>query len=181
MTRVLPAIIVALLFATAGRGLAQNPAAMKADMKGCGPADEQFNTRLWTTPSPPRPPHLGDAEVYFIGLLAPMRVGLDGRWLGALGWGAYAELEIAKGMHHLCARLQGNHTPLSSVALYGLNAVPGDSYYFLVGSGGTGLEEINPDEARLLMATAKFGLDSQKLSRPTGRPRAKKSSAGGQK
>ena len=167
-------------FAAVERSLAENPAAMKADMQGCGPASEQFNLRLRATPSPPHRPSPGNAAVYFIDLLAPARIGLDGKWLGALGWSAYAELEIAPGVHHLCERRQGQHKPLGSVALYGLNATAGNSYYFLMASGGTGFEEINPDEAQLLVATSKFGLDSQKLSRTAGRPRAKTRSAGGQ-
>jgi len=167
--------------ATTEGSLAPSPAAMQADMQGCGPASEQFNVRLRTTPSPPHPPSPGNSAVYLFDILRPARVGFDGKWLGALHWNSYAEWEIAPGLHHLCERLPGKHKPLGAVALYGLDATAGNSYYLLVASGGTGLEQINRDEAHLLMATSKFGLDSQKLSRAARRPRANTRSAGGQK
>lgn len=173
MNRVHAPVLVAFLFAAAASSLAQNPAAMKADMNGCGPASDQFNTPpLWTTPSPPNPPYHGNAAVYFIDVISgPVRVGLDGKWVGTLKWRSYVETVIAPGVHHMCERRQGQHKPFDSVALYALNATVGDTYYFLVASGGNGFDEINPDEARLLMATSKFGLNSQKLFPTTSPPR----------
>jgi hypothetical protein len=85
--------------------------------------------------------------------------------VGAIHPGTYFFFPIRPGEHHLCAR--GQRGIVARVALYGLKAESGETYYFVpdfVSAYGTGfnLSPVNPDEGKDLVARSKFSTSHPK-------------------
>lgn len=143
-----------------------------AAQQACGPAEVKFDTKdgLQEHPVPPEASQ-DKALVYLIqqdGTLAEscigtcrtlVKVGLDGRWVGATWGNSFLSAIVSPGDHHFCVAWESREKKLQQViALRALNAESGKNYYFgirltnLGGSGGTyGLElfPLDPDEARM--------------------------------
>lgn len=114
------------------------------------------------------PPAPGMARVYLIEttwrnypqlglpLYGPtMRVGLDGRWVGATGGNSYVTFTVSAGEHHLCFWRQSKLKSWANIIfLAKLTATAGATYYFYCPSGYNFHPYINPDEAKLLLAQA---------------------------
>ncbi len=76
------------------------------------------------------------------------RIGLDGKWIGAVVQGAYLAFPVSVGVHHLCTRGQSwMFGTVNLVSLAQLNAEAGASYYF-----SPIFSPLDPDEAQLLLA-----------------------------
>ena len=76
------------------------------------------------------------------------RIGLDGKWIGAVVQGAYLAFPVSVGEHRLCTRGQSwMFGTVSLVSLMQLNAKAGVSYYF-----SQTFSPLDPDEAQLLLA-----------------------------
>ncbi len=147
---------------------AQNLNPIRKAMGACGPADSRFDVSLNAQPSV----NLATSDraiVYVIGnwfggmLAGPtVRVAVNGSWVGALRGAAYFAISLRAGTYHFCVQGQG-HTPPGpkEVALNVLQLKPGSTYYLLADSarvstsGLLGLEEINADEGKLLLAQSK--------------------------
>lgn len=98
----------------------------------------------------------------------PVRIGMDGKWIGALCLGPWLAADVQSGVHHLCAdfhwRPAGRH-----LGLEGFTAEPGKTYYFraeVVDSfdmnAAVHLDPLNEDEGQYLLATQKQSESKEK-------------------
>ena len=162
-------------------GVAQKPttdnAALDSLMKACGPLRERLGVHLEAAVTHSVLSDPQKAAIYFVtsstGGLWPnptVRVAADGRWVGALKQNSYTEVEVAPGEHHFCVRSSGLFR-LTPASLYGLDAKPGHSYYFIVDDKSSDefqpiatidLNIIDSDEGRLLVAQTRRAISSSK-------------------
>jgi hypothetical protein len=141
--------------------LCQDKAAIAAAEAACGPRDVQFEVTDESSHPTPAPEN-GKALIYVVHeAYGTTRVGLDGKWIGALkGLRTYFSASIDPGEHHLCAIL--HQGVWSHVSLHVLKAEPGETYYFVahvVGTFDTSwfyLRQVDSDEGKWLIAGAKF-------------------------
>lgn len=98
------------------------------------------------------------------GCYTVVRVGMDGKWLGAACIDSYISLEIAPGEHHLCVNPQKKGRKPQLTALFGFKAEAGQVYYFraqYIDANPSGmnremhLEPMNYDEGLFLLGTRK--------------------------
>jgi len=124
--------IAMLVILFAGFAFAQTPSA--AYPPACGPEAISFNVK--TEKSGPAQPDPAKALVYFIQDDGPMgnhqnatlRVGLDGKWVGAYKHNSYFSVSVEPGEHHVCVNVQPYLPGL--VALAHFTAEQGEVYYF---------------------------------------------------
>ena len=141
------------------------PAAIAA----CGPAKIQFDVKADKYVAPPPQVPAGKALVYLFENIprlplhgATVRVGVDGKWVGATEGETYLTFLVDPGVHHLCVWSKANSwNPMEDgIALHGLNAEPGKTYYFRTrisqskDSATTLLDAVDDDEAQLLLQTS---------------------------
>jgi hypothetical protein len=149
------ALLASQPLASHAQGLRKTAAAQAA----CGPQDTTFHVDPLHTPDPP-PSDPRKAVLYIIqsgGFTS--KLGLDGQWIGAVTGNSYTATTVTAGEHHLCVAWQSHEKWLSEkVALHGLNAVAGQTYYFTtqdVSQGGNAYEiSFRPadlDEAKMLL------------------------------
>lgn len=161
---VLAAVVVTLVAVPAR---AQNSLA-----PGCGPDDEQFSVKTNKNYHPEATIDKGKAAAYFIqddrefeSVPKPtVRMGIDGRWIGATHGTSYLFAIVDPGEHHLCAIWQGVPGIGFGVgkqfgALH-FTAEAGKTYFFQVrdrwyrntGSVPMQFEAVDSDEGKLLIA-----------------------------
>jgi hypothetical protein len=171
----------AFLFSTLA--FAQDPSSPLAAVEAaCGPKEVQFETQ--TAPGQPiTQPEAGKSLVYVAEFFAKsvgqlslptLRIGVDGKWVGADKGNSYISFSLDPGEHHLCARWQSHFKRLSSEeAFYGFTADPGKIYYFrarineIGGSGGASnfsldLEPLNEDQGKYLVASSAWSASQPK-------------------
>lgn len=66
---------------------------------------------------------------FYSGCGQVVRIGVDGKWAGALCLGQHTVLNLAPGDHHLCVDLQSKATP-AYTSLHSLHAEGGKIYFF---------------------------------------------------
>ncbi|MGP0017780.1 MAG: hypothetical protein ACLPHP_04360 [Candidatus Sulfotelmatobacter sp.] len=169
-----------LLFSTLAS--AQDQSSIAAVEAACGPKDVQFETQ--TAPSQSNPqPEAGKSLVYVVEVFAKvvgeiarptLRVGVDGKWVGADKGNSYISFSVEPGEHHLCANWQSHWKRLSNeMAFNGFTADPGKIYYFrarineIGGSGGASnfsldLEPLNQDEGKYLVGSSALSASQPK-------------------
>ena len=90
--------------------LAQDDAAAAArTAAGCGPSAEMFNVQTTDLKHPVGQTEQGKALVYFFVdfVTAPtMRVGVDGKWVGANNGKSYFFFQVDPGEHNVCTEWQ---------------------------------------------------------------------------
>lgn len=168
---------MAILPAFGQRTAASSPEAVAA----CGPANVRFDVKK--DDAQPTSPPARRALVYLIQdtlqsseerfLLTSankVRIGVDGKWVGATQNQTYLSFIVDPGVHHLCASYQGEEDHRISsrgefgnqdgIILHRLNLEPGRSYYFHISYamngtsyGLTFLDEVDEDEGRFLVQT----------------------------
>ncbi len=134
------AALVVVLFAAFSSAQTTSPQTPSPLAPGaaCGPMDVQFDAHpAESQPSPQPDP--GKSLVYVIEDFdrAPnqygsptLRIGLDGKWAGAVKGDSYVAFSVDPGEHHLCTSWQSRFKQLSTkVAFIGLNAESGKTYY----------------------------------------------------
>ncbi len=128
-----------LLASTANGGT--GGAALTASEASCGPSAERFRIHM-VKESGSQPAPQDKARVYFIGrgesaagsgIIGPVRVGMDGDWVGAVKGRSYLAVAAPPGVHHFCAEWPGNRG-INGVALNLLDLKPGQAYYLVVNS-----------------------------------------------
>lgn len=107
---------------------------------GCGDDKVKFDVVTRKGQPEPAPPAAGNAQVVFIEVadecggcsLPPIRFGTDGQWSGANRGNSYFAVDVAPGIHHLCAAVQGSiGSSKQDPRWVDFAAAAGKVYYFL--------------------------------------------------
>jgi hypothetical protein len=172
--------LVVLLFAVSA--FAQEPSAVATAEAACGPREVQFDTQV-SKDQAVAAPEAGKSLIYVVEVFdkvvgqisrPTLRVGVDGKWVGADKGDSYLSYVVEPGEHHLCASWQSHWKRFSQKAAFtGFTADPGHIYYFRAritehgGSTGTSsfsldLEPINGDEGKYLVASSVVSLSHPK-------------------
>ena len=165
-------VIPFCLFFT-GLAFGQDSPSLAAAEAACGPAQVQFDARAATDPpaSSVAQPEPGKSLVYVVEVFdkavnqisrPTLRVGLDGKWVGADKGDSYLSFSVDPGEHHLCTRWQSHLKLFSDQAAFaGLTADPGKVYYFrarIIEGGGSSFSldfsAVNEDEGKYLVASS---------------------------
>lgn len=136
----------------------------------CGSFHVNFLVDRSGSQHPLATPIAGKAQIYIIEDWIPpgisnlfnisptIRVGLDGKWVGADQENSYLFFTVEPGEHHLCVSTQSKFHQPHDVALYGFDAMPDRRYFFRVrmprieNTTALLLDPLNADEAQLLLA-----------------------------
>ncbi len=124
--------------------IAQDQKAAAREAAGCGPAETQFNVKTDKNQHPMAEPPSDKALIYifedekrddkvFQLASVTMRVGLDGKWVGANHGRSYFSFVAQPGEHHLCTDWQSSfkrYSRLGSALTVSLE--PGKAYFFRV-------------------------------------------------
>jgi hypothetical protein len=142
---------------------AKSPAVLAA----CGPQSIKGNPRTIPIPKVESGPSPGNALVYFFSnpaqAFAPgiVRIGIDGKWVGAVQGDSFVAVGITPGQHHVCSNLLQKYSG-NEIALDNLRARAGQTYFFTTLilndlHGGTKylLYPTDPAEAALLLQRAR--------------------------
>jgi len=165
------ALVVVLFaaFSSAQTTPPRTPSPLAPAEAACGPMDIQFDAH--PAESQPLPqPDPGKSLVYVIEVFdrAPnqygrptLRIGLDGKWAGAVKGDSYLAFSVDPGEHHLCTSWQSRLKQLSTkIAFTGLNAESGKVYYLrariIEGGQNFALDfaAVDADEGQYLIAKA---------------------------
>lgn len=163
------------LLAAGSTVMAQNVAA-----PGCGPDDQRFDVKTTKSDHPETKQAADKAVVYFLqddrefeSTPKPtMRMGIDGKWVGATHGTSYLATTVEPGEHHLCASWQSNVTlgqPKQSGALH-FTAEAGKVYFFSAqdrwyrehGSKPMKFEALDSDQGQLLISQFAFAASKPK-------------------
>jgi hypothetical protein len=182
--------LVGILFASYALAHAQTA----APQASCGPNETQFETRLSkpqsvsvqsksAQPASQPAPEAGKSLVYVVEVFdkavgqfgrPTVRVGVDGKWIGADKGNSYLSFSVDPGEHHVCTNWQSSWKRLSKEAAFtSFTADPGKTYYFrahiIEHGGSTGasnfsleLEPLNGDEGQYLVASSAQSISSAK-------------------
>lgn len=75
-----------------------------------------------------------------------VRVGLDGKWVGAIRGTSYLSFAVEPGEHHLCVDFPSEFLePGRLVSLYGFTAQAGKTYYFRARTGNRDIAVLDLD------------------------------------
>jgi hypothetical protein len=161
-----------LLFSTLA--FAQDQSPLGAVEAACGPKDIQFEPQAASN-QPLAQPDASKSLIYVVEVFdkvvgqisrPTLRIGVDGKWVGADKGNSYISFSVEPGEHHLCANWQSRWKRFSNEeAFNGFTAEPGRIYYFrariseIGGSGGASnfsldLEPLNGDEGKYLVASS---------------------------
>ncbi|MGC2163293.1 MAG: hypothetical protein WA634_15400 [Silvibacterium sp.] len=143
----------------------------------CGPQNIKFNVK--TDHQPPSFEPNPDKAIVIMdesfaaagnGFVEPtLKVGLDGKWIGATRSNSWYAFPVEPGEHHLCINWQSHLGEFSHLlALSSLNAEPGKVYYFrsrIISLGKVpilDLDPINEDQGRYLALSSSRSIAKQK-------------------
>jgi hypothetical protein len=161
------ALVAVVFFATAA--FAQDTA-LVTTQAACGPAQIQFDAEPAKALQPVQP-EAGKSLVYVVEIFdkaaneisrPTLRVGLDGKWVGADRPESYLAFSVDPGEHHLCTRWQSRLKRFSNKAAFAILAAdPGKVYYFrariIEGYGSNfalDFAPVNEDEGKFLIASS---------------------------
>ena len=118
-----PSCILSACLLLTSFAAAQNISAVQQAESACGSFQVKFNVATNANPHPETPAQPGKAQVYIIevyenptykiGKGPTVRLGMDGRWVGADHHDSYLVLPVEAGEHHLCANWQSKLKSLS--------------------------------------------------------------------
>jgi hypothetical protein len=175
------AALVVLLFGVVS-AFAQEPSAITAAEAACGPKEVEFDAQPASaqilTTQPLTQPEAGKSLVYVVEVFEravnqfsrpTLRVGLDGKWVGAAKGDSYLTFSVDPGEHHLCTRWQSRWKRFSDKAAFaGFTADSGKIYYFrariIEGQNNFALdfEPVNGDEGKYLVASSAVSVSKPK-------------------
>jgi hypothetical protein len=164
------ALVLVLAVLPAGSAAMTDTSKTQLQMAACGQDEVKFNAkRVEGTPQAPEM-KADEALVYLItevitldhspGCIAVVRVGIDGKWVGATCGTSYIATTVKAGEHHLCGSWQEMvRHPTPMARLHGFTAEAGKTYYFGVRATNTNslatmdMDMLNLDEGKLLVAS----------------------------
>jgi hypothetical protein len=173
MNRKLMAVVLFVSAMWALGAVAQDTASAARTAAGCGPNELQFDVKTDKTQHPQAPVDGARAVIYVFSERAEfpnVRVGMDGRWMGANHGESYFFFTAAPGEHRLCWDVQKGQDKLTDQgAAITVTVEPGKAYFFRTTLRGS--NEIAPKWKieRLDAAEGMFLVSSWPLS--TSRPR----------
>ena len=146
---------------------AQVPArSAPATVSACGVMSENFSAKAGPAQGAAAQVPEGKALVYVVEDILPLRntlrVGMDGKWVGATSSHTYLSFAVDPGVHHLCVTVQGSGRDQleKGITLRQLHVDAGKTYYLRVRVvwGETTqplifLEAVDEDEGQLLVQT----------------------------
>ena len=145
----------------------------------CGNDKVQFDVKTAKNQPPPSPPASGMAQVVFLEneneavgpfLYATVRFGMDGASVRADDGNSYFALDVAPGVHHLCANWQSALGAFNKdVDLTSFTAEPGKVYYFEADVAAESQHVVNFRLAQLNDNEGKYRVGLSKLS--TSKPK----------
>lgn len=139
----------------------------------CGSQSATFDVKTEKRHLPPAAPTQGKAEIVFLEnenqmigpfMYATVRFGVDGAWAGADKGTSYFSIDVAPGVHHLCASWQSDlHQLNKNLDLTSFTAAPDTIYYFsahvrVVSKDEVefGIRQLNPDLAKYRISGSKL-------------------------
>ena len=153
-----------------GMAGAQVPArTAPATVAACGVISQNFKVHSGTAPRSAAQVPEGKAMIYLvedivqIPLNTPtLRVGMDGKWVGATRSHTYLSLVVDPGVHHLCVSVQGFtvETLENGITLHRLEVEAGKTYYVRMRETMSRnpsldfVDVVDEDEGQLLVQTA---------------------------
>lgn len=172
----------------AASAFAQDQAAIAAAQAACGPAGVNFDAKADPGRHPTPQPDTGKATVYLIADLgqcpdcgrpgidpkdvdgAVIKMGMDGRWVGASRGSSYLLVSGEPGDHHVCLNWQSSLQERSrAFAMMGFTAEAGKVYYIRARlfPGGNGdysfdVDLTNSDEGKYLVASSPYSVSHPK-------------------
>jgi Protein of unknown function (DUF2846) len=157
-------IVGVMLFAVCA--FAQEPAVAAA---ACGPKTTRFDVKRDNSQHTMGRPEAGKALIYFVqdigvatclGSCITTKIGVDGKWVGAIQHNSYFSVSVDPGEHHLCANPQALVSPIKQlVALEHFEAEAGKVYYFRTRAFGGkdqilfDFQAVDSDQAEYLIAS----------------------------
>jgi hypothetical protein len=163
-----------LLLVLTSAACAQNEAAIAKAKAGCGPDNVKFDVSEEDTDGTITAPDQGKALIYVVGQESDCkdscgflaRIGMDGKWVGALKGNSHFSFAAEPGEQHLCANWQSRLASVNRmVSLAKINVEPGKIYYFrvrIVLYAGLDLDLIDSDEGRYLVAISQDAIFTAK-------------------
>lgn len=146
--------------------VAQNAPTVKQTESACGSLNTKFRVKTDPAQHPLAPAAAGKAQVYVIEDWNPLdtgrrgrptiRVGMDGKWMGADQGDSYIFFPAEPGQHHLCVSWQIRYKSSRAVGVYGFEAKPDQTYYFRA-------EMLRDDDIVLSPTPAPLNLDEAQL------------------
>jgi hypothetical protein len=167
-------VVAAMLFAVLAAVSCVAQEAIGPVPEACGPQATSMAVDLNRSQHKVVPPEEGTALVYFIqdagapeftqdaGASATWvypitKIGIDGRWVGAIKKNSYFAVAVEPGEHHICAEVQSSFVR-RDIELAHLTAEAGKTYYYRTrllvtrdGLENLGLSPADRDEARYLI------------------------------
>lgn len=162
---------------TAAGARAQQTAAKLLSM-ACGPNGASFQVRRQGPLRSPFRPQGKNARVVvfvepfgFVSGCEYVRVGIDGKWIGAACEGTWIDKDVKPGIHHLCVDMRRGRRRYP--ALEGFNAKAGKTYYYRANviwvEGALDavlLEPIGDEEGRYLQTVGQTSVSKAKNGGP---------------
>jgi hypothetical protein len=161
--------VVGLMGVGVNAGAQQTPGAA-SPLAACGPDGTQFKIMPNAVGGTTAPEPADKATVYVIelddarhGLIfsrPPVRIGMDGDWVGALKEYSYLRFSAEPGTQHLCARWSHHGITALDASLLNFDAEAGKTYYLRVRITTTfkgpdfsvDLQPVSSDEGRFLVS-----------------------------
>lgn len=140
----------------------------------CGSQAVKFDVKtVKSRKAPPAAPAPGKAEIVFLEsenemigpfMYATVRFGVDGAWVGADKGTSYFSVDVAPGVHDLCANWQSDFPQQNkNVDLTSFTAIQGKVYYFSADlkvvsryEVDFGIRRLHADLARYRITSSKF-------------------------
>lgn len=174
--------LLMLACAAAGAQEGRQPTPLLAHpLDACGDDKVSFDVDRGEVKDQIAAPAPGSADLYIVELFnlrdkgkfgrPTLKIGLDGKWLGAVQGFTYLMSPLSPGEHHLCARWQSHFGKLADqVSLYDFTAEEGQRYYVRAHINVMGdndvlsmdLEPVSTDEGRFLISEAAKAISKPK-------------------